>query len=242
MRVAIMQPTFLPWAGYINMIGTCDKFIFLDDVQVSPKSFQVRNRIPCEDGSFRWIGLKEDTSLPLANRLLNATGVKFPERDLQKIRRVLEDYYPSSRELDTLLVALELAFVQKGSIADLNISLLSSIFELMEIPFNYSLSSNSGIKGHGSKRIVDLLKSMKCSEYIVAPGSTDYMVGEEIWASVEFECSVYKYYPSAYSQRNQSDFVSHMSSIDIFLELGVERAKKNIFNSNFELIPFLSSF
>ena len=34
-----MQPTFLPWAGYIKMIELSDLFIFLDDVQFEKRSF-----------------------------------------------------------------------------------------------------------------------------------------------------------------------------------------------------------
>lgn len=33
MKCAIMQPTYLPWAGYFNLISLVDIFIFLDDVQ-----------------------------------------------------------------------------------------------------------------------------------------------------------------------------------------------------------------
>ena len=30
-----MQPTYLPWAGYFNLIQQTDAFVFLDDVQFS---------------------------------------------------------------------------------------------------------------------------------------------------------------------------------------------------------------
>ncbi|WP_337955418.1 WbqC family protein, partial [Campylobacter avium] len=33
MKVAIMQPTFLPWIGYFAMIKSSDIFVFLDTVQ-----------------------------------------------------------------------------------------------------------------------------------------------------------------------------------------------------------------
>ena len=32
MRCAIMQPTYLPWSGYFNLISQVDRFVFLDDV------------------------------------------------------------------------------------------------------------------------------------------------------------------------------------------------------------------
>ena len=42
---AIMQPTYLPWSGYFNLIKNVDIFIFLDDVQFDRRSWQTRNRI-----------------------------------------------------------------------------------------------------------------------------------------------------------------------------------------------------
>ena len=45
MKIAIMQPTYIPWAGYFNLISQADKFVFLDDVQFAASSWQQRNRI-----------------------------------------------------------------------------------------------------------------------------------------------------------------------------------------------------
>ncbi|HEC1781957.1 TPA: WbqC family protein, partial [Campylobacter lari] len=33
MKIAIMQPTFNPWLGYMYMIQSVDTFVFLDNVQ-----------------------------------------------------------------------------------------------------------------------------------------------------------------------------------------------------------------
>ena len=45
MTACIMQPTYLPWSGYFNLIAEADDFVFLDDVQFSHQSWQQRNRI-----------------------------------------------------------------------------------------------------------------------------------------------------------------------------------------------------
>ena len=44
MRVAIMQPTWLPWMGYFDLIDQVDQFVFLDTVQFSKQSWHCRNR------------------------------------------------------------------------------------------------------------------------------------------------------------------------------------------------------
>ena len=47
---AIMQPTYLPWAGYLAMIEKVDIFVFLDSVQFARRSWQQRNRIKSANG------------------------------------------------------------------------------------------------------------------------------------------------------------------------------------------------
>ena len=44
-RIAIMQPTYLPWAGYFSLMKKVDTFVFLDSVQFERRSWQQRNRI-----------------------------------------------------------------------------------------------------------------------------------------------------------------------------------------------------
>ena len=50
MRIAIMQPTYLPWMGYFAMIDQVDIFIIFDSVQFSKRSWQQRNQINTANG------------------------------------------------------------------------------------------------------------------------------------------------------------------------------------------------
>ena len=54
MKVAISQPTYLPWSGYFDLIDQVDVFILLDDVQFEKQSWQQRNRIKTPVG-LQWL-------------------------------------------------------------------------------------------------------------------------------------------------------------------------------------------
>lgn len=45
MKCGIMQPTYLPWSGYFNLISSVDIFVFLDDIQFNRRSWQTCNRV-----------------------------------------------------------------------------------------------------------------------------------------------------------------------------------------------------
>src|ERR1700716_2155845 len=54
MKVAIAQPTYLPWLGYFDLIDQVDHFILLDSVQFVKQSWQQRNRIKTPTG-LQWL-------------------------------------------------------------------------------------------------------------------------------------------------------------------------------------------
>ena len=58
MRVAIMQPYFLPYIGYFQLISAVDVFVIYDEVEFTKKGWINRNRILMN-------GAPEMVSLPM---------------------------------------------------------------------------------------------------------------------------------------------------------------------------------
>ena len=73
-----MQPTYLPWLGYFELLENCDIFVYLDDVQYVKKTFHSRNKIKAKAGEL----LLTVPVLPLggANRA-SAVQVRCPLQD-----------------------------------------------------------------------------------------------------------------------------------------------------------------
>lgn len=55
MKLAIMQPYFLPYAGYFSLVKNADKWIFNDEVQMIHKGWVERNRILKQYGGWHYI-------------------------------------------------------------------------------------------------------------------------------------------------------------------------------------------
>jgi hypothetical protein len=45
MKLAIMQPYFMPYIGYFQLINSVDKFVIYDNIQYTKKGWINRNRI-----------------------------------------------------------------------------------------------------------------------------------------------------------------------------------------------------
>lgn len=43
MKIAIAQPTYLPWLGCFDLLNQVDKFVLLDTLQFEKQSWQQRN-------------------------------------------------------------------------------------------------------------------------------------------------------------------------------------------------------
>ena len=51
MRVAILQPSYLPWLGFFDQMHRSDQFVLFDDVQFTRRDWRNRNRIRVREGS-----------------------------------------------------------------------------------------------------------------------------------------------------------------------------------------------
>ena len=51
MVLSILQPSFIPWIGYFDIIKKSDFVIFLDHVQFNKRSWQQRNSIKTPNGN-----------------------------------------------------------------------------------------------------------------------------------------------------------------------------------------------
>ena len=54
MKVAIHQPHFLPWLGYLHRMAQADLFVLLDHVQFERRNYQNRTMIRM-NGEARWL-------------------------------------------------------------------------------------------------------------------------------------------------------------------------------------------
>ena len=56
MRVAIVQPCYIPWKGYFDIIASCDEFILFDDVQFIKRTWYSRNCLKSYTG-IKWLSI-----------------------------------------------------------------------------------------------------------------------------------------------------------------------------------------
>lgn len=178
--VAIMQPYFLPYAGYFRLCAAADLFVLLDDVQFQRRGWVHRNRLRNHDDSLAWLTLplikgERDTTRimdlrfrPTAGEEMQQQLRRFPLADLpnEATRPLIASLCPRTDDVTEYLAAQ-----------------LDQTCRLLGIPAHWMRSSALGIDPaiRQWQRLVAVARAVGADTYINAPG------GRDIYDPADFE-------------------------------------------------------
>jgi hypothetical protein len=224
MRCAMMQPAFLPWQGFFELLLEADRFVLLDDFQFSLQSYQQRNRLFVARDQVGWYTVpvrKESYKAPL-----NAARIADHDRWQEKMLKRIAANYARSPFYVQLAPWLESWLeTDHASLADLNIAFIRGACELMGIGGELRRSSERPSWLRRSERVLELLRWCEADCYLCARGSFGYMLGDGVFPAPgvevlfqDFECGPY---PQAGSS---AGFVPSLSVLDALANVGPEAA------------------
>lgn len=220
MLAVIMQPTYLPWLGYFDLIDLSDVFVFLDTVQFSRQSWQQRNRIKSANGP-QWLTVPVLThlvdNLTIRNIRIN-NRVNWREKHVKTIR---QNYGRAPRYAHLSEVLEEFYGREHEWLADLNIRLILTLKDLLGIETRCIRSSELDVSGGRVELLIEICRAVGASKYLSPRGSREYIDENNIFAKREIELAYHRYghpeYPQLYG-----GFISHMSVIDLIFNTGEE--------------------
>ncbi|NDJ26720.1 hypothetical protein DMB95_02230 [Campylobacter sp. MIT 12-8780] len=173
MKIAIMQPTFLPWLGYLKMIQSVDAFVFLDCVQFEKRSWQSRNKIKLHG--------KEHTLSLSCHKAPQSTLIKdinLLDDDKYKLclLKTIEHAYSKSVNFHTYEKILRKALFSFSSLCDFNIFLISQFCKDLNIQTPLLKASDMSLSGaKKEKLLLEICLKLKATHYLSPPGSKVYL-------------------------------------------------------------------
>lgn len=224
---AIMQPTYLPWIGYFDLIDSADRFVFLDDAQVLKRSWGVRNRILGQDGeAFLTVplsGHRHGEGSAFVDTLIDS-GQHWHKTHLATIRHAYAKA-PHFAEVFACLEALLLA--GHTTIGALNEDFICTTARRIGITTPFLNSSQlEGTDGRKDDRLISICRAIGADTYLAAPGSAAYIEQEReggAFAGSGVAVVYHNFVHPVYPQR-QDEFVSHMSIVDLLMNCGYASA------------------
>lgn len=214
MRVAIMQPYFMPYAGYFRLFAAVDVFVALDCVQFPRRGWVHRNRFTDHNGELQWL------TVPLKKSDRDTTRIC----DLQfqdNANAVLREEARRFRSLHTIqqrTVFADMLFETGVSPNEYFTSSLSKMAKLlgMERPIVRSSTLNVDPQFRAQARIIEIAKRVGANDYVNSPG------GRDIYDEAAFE-------KAGLTLNFLSDYRGSCSSIlERVIEDGVDLVAKEI--------------
>ena len=166
--VAIMQPYFIPYAGYFRLLAASDVFVIYDCVQFPRRGWVHRNRLVDASGAERWVTLPlvkapQDVLIrdlrfhPNAGELLAQRLRPFPM--LQKAPTAAQPIIHALLEVSET----PLAYVER---------LLQVVAGYLDLPWNVIRSSSLAIPQslRGQERVLEVARRLGARRYVNAPG------------------------------------------------------------------------
>lgn len=214
--VAISQPSFLPWLGYISIIDAADDFVFLDDVAFSRQSWQQRNRLRGPSG-LQWLTVPVK-SASRSGQLISETEIDvslgFPKKHVTTLSQ-LYGKSPNWKVVGEPIISIFHEAIDHKSLSKLNCSLITFITNWLGIDTRLHLSSQLESELGRTEKLSSLAEGLGASVYLSAPGSEEYLRSEKgSFDRRKIGIELHQFEHPKYQQRF-SPFLSHASVVDL---------------------------
>jgi hypothetical protein len=213
MKVAIMQPTYIPWIGYFALMELVDVFIILDSVQFSKRSWQQRNQIKTKSGA-KWLTVPV-ISKGKKDQLISDVKIdyssKFPESHINMIK---QNYGKSKFFADYSEDFFNVLRKKNEYLSCLSIDLILLIRDLLNIKTEIKYSSDFSTKGSKDELLAELCDHVGATEYISPPGSKVYLNDSDSFIKRKIPLKYFDYKHVSYPQLH-GEFIQYMSVVDL---------------------------
>ncbi|WP_108822504.1 WbqC family protein [Dysgonomonas sp. Marseille-P4361] len=214
MKIGIMQPYFLPYIGYFQLLNAVDKYVIYDNIQYTKKGWINRNRI-LQNGKDLLISIpleKDSDYLDVKDRYVSKSF------DKKKLLNQIRESYRKAPHFEEVMPMMEDIINFEGE------NLFQYIYNSMqricrylnintEIVISSSLSIDHSLKGQ--EKVLAICKELQATDYINAIG------GQELYNKEDFEKENIGLHflstnPIEYKQF-KNEFVPWLSILDVMM-------------------------
>jgi hypothetical protein len=216
MKVAIHQPQYLPWLGYLAKWAAADLFLFLDCVQYEKNGWQNRNRIKARR-DLQWLTVPVHARLgaPIQDVRIDASQ-PWPRRHFAAIRHA---YAMAPCFAEPAATLAELYGRPSSLLADVAVASATGLARMAGIRVPAMRASELGVgAADPTGRLVELCRAVKADTYLSGPDGVRYMDTGR-FAEAGIEVLVQRYEHPVYAQLHGA-FVPNLSALDLVVMQG----------------------
>jgi len=213
-----MQPTYLPWLGYFDLMDQSNVFVFLDSVQFDKRSWQQRNRIKGPSGEL-------PLTVPVLTKGRRSQRIYEAEIDLvsnfyEKHIKAIQLSYRKARFFEKYVDDITATLSQRHRyLAEMNIDLILWFSQTLGIQTEFIRSSTLSAQGNKAELLADICGLVKADRYLSPIGSKDYIDQNNPFTDKGIELCYHAYEHPSYEQLF-GNFLPYLSVLDLLLNEG----------------------
>lgn len=217
MIAVIMQPTYLPWIGYFDMMNNADVFVLFDTVQFEKQAWQQRNRIKTSEKESKWLTVPVIQDL---GQKICDVKIDISNPWQRKHWGSIEQYYKRAPYWKQYCDGLAKIYAQPwDSLFQLNFTLIAFLRDQLGITTRLLKASELPVSGEKVGLLVDICHYLKATVYISPARAADYIEENNIFHEEGIALQYHQYEHPVYPQLF-GEFLSHMSAIDLLFNQG----------------------
>ncbi len=236
MKLGIMQPYFMPYIGYWQMMNVVDKYVIYDDVNYKKGSWSNRNRILMKGKEEGWAYISLPLNKASQNKKYNETFISDDKKMIEKLLKSIYSSYCKAPFFKAVFNIVEdILYNDEKQLA----RFLKYSFEKVNkyIGIETELIMSSDIKKNNElkleKKIIHICEVMKADQYYSAMGGWDLYSKEE-FAEHGIEFIFLKAKDTIQYKQFDNQFVPWLSIIDVMMFNSVDEIQKML--NEYELL------
>jgi hypothetical protein len=218
MKVAIHQPHFLPWLGYLHRMASVDVFVVLDHVQFERRNYQNRSSIRI-DNEARWLTVpviqRSQKELIVEKEIDNA--VAWGPKHFSTLKHAYRDAGYFSHCAVELKKILESPW---GRLADLTWATMGFARDAFGITTPLVRSSELGVDGAKSDLILSVCKAVGAERMLAGFGGSRGYLDVEKFAAEGVTIEYHRFTHPEYRQCGTAPFMPGLAAIDLLFNSG----------------------
>jgi hypothetical protein len=215
--LVVLQPGYLPWLGYFDLLQKADIFVHYDDVQFDKHGWRNRNRVKGPKGAI-WLTVPVLHHGRMGQSILD---VEIDDRQDWRRKHVstIGQLYARAPFTDIILPRLRDIIERPWArLVDLDLALINWLAAELRISTPCYRASELNIGGDRNERLVNLCHRFGATRYLSGNAAQDYL-DEARFAGAGIEVVWHNYSHPTYAQQH-GEFVPYLSALDLVLNLG----------------------
>lgn len=233
-KIGIMQPYFLPYIGYFQLMDMVDEFVIYDNIEFSRASWIRRNRM-LQNGKdvYFTLPIKKDSDfLDVDQRYL---ADNFDKEAGRLVRRIESNYSKAPFFKEFFPIVEKIIYYEERNLFDYILNSVVKIKEYLNIATPILTLSKFGKdiqRLRAQDKVIGICKALQATHYINSSGGT-HLYDSESFQKENIELLFFRAKQFEYPQFD-NDFIPFLSILDVCMFNSVAQVQEYL--NHYEII------